>query len=83
MNTRLYFRITLTECNGQVIASWPYDAAFPVTAPRFTYPNLNAQSPYQIRFDGELIWQRSILAGIDINDAIEKAVREFVAEIGG
>jgi len=84
MNGYVWFRITLLDTSGQVIAQWPYDSAFPIMAPRFTYPNLNAQCPYMIEFvNNDIREYLPLPAGVTLNDAIDRTVREFAVKVGG
>ena len=78
MNNRLYFRIQLIDPGGQVIASWPYDKMFPVIAPRFTYPNEDYRAPYVIEFYDAMVHTRTLPVKIDLNLAIDDAIRHHI-----
>lgn len=69
----LWVMITLSDCNGQNLASWKWDELYPGTPPRFTYPNENASCPYFIEFRHVQIW-KDVLACGEINRVIDDAI---------
>jgi hypothetical protein len=84
----LRFVITLMDCDRRHLAQWDYDETYPVTPPRFTYPNESSAipyfiefiPPYLVKFRHVSISQFSLPTGIDLNDAIAAAVEEFATE---
>ena len=74
----LYFRIQLKDVNGQILAQWPHDEKFPVIPPRFTYPNEDYRLPYIIEFYDCMIYTHPLPANIDLNLAIDDAIRHHI-----
>ena len=80
MSGPLYFRIQVKETGGQIIAQWPYDKMFPVIPPRFSYPNEDYRAPYIIEFYDAMIYAHPLPANIDLNLAIDDAIRHHISK---
>lgn len=64
-----------------VLATWNYDEQFPVIPPRFTYDNKDEQCQYLIRFNHSYVYEHFLPSHIDINLAVDHAVRRMIDTI--